>query len=376
MTTFDGTYFIGLMSGTSVDGIDGALMQMRAAPDGALHPHQLARASVDMPPDLRRELLALNDSGLDELHRAALAANALVGCYADTVAQLLDRAHIAPADIVAIGAHGQTVRHRPNEGYTLQLNAPALLAELTQIAVVADFRTRDVAAGGQGAPLAPIFHHAVFSTDRPRAVLNLGGIANVTALRPNVPPIGFDTGPANALLDLWCLRHTGQPFDADGAWGNTGTCDDALLADWIASDAWLAAAPPKSTGRDHFNAEWLDRRIPQGYADRPTWREDIQATLLHLTAATVAQAIAQQASDVEDVLVCGGGSRNGALMRALAARLNRPIALTDSVGVAAQDAEAMAFAWLAYAHCARIPAGIPEVTGVRGPRVLGAYYPA
>ncbi|MYZ42760.1 anhydro-N-acetylmuramic acid kinase [Schauerella aestuarii] len=376
MITFDGSYFIGLMSGTSVDGIDGALMQMRAASDGSLHPHQLARASVDMPPDLRLELLALNESGSDELHRAALAANALVRCYADTVAQLLHRARIAPTDIVAIGAHGQTVRHRPQEGYTLQLNAPALLAELAQIAVVADFRTRDVAAGGQGAPLAPIFHHAVFSTNRPRAVLNLGGIANVTALRPGLPPIGFDTGPANALLDLWCLRHTGQPFDADGAWGRTGTCDDALLAEWIASDAWLAAAPPKSTGRDHFNAEWLDQRIPHGYAALATWREDIQATLVQLTAATVAQAVAQQAPDVEDVLVCGGGSRNGALMRALGARLNRPIALTDTAGVAAQDAEAMAFAWLAYAHCARIPAGIPAVTGVRGPRVLGAYYPA
>ncbi|HTK00583.1 MAG TPA: anhydro-N-acetylmuramic acid kinase [Bordetella sp.] len=372
MTTPAGLY-IGLMSGTSTDGVDGVLT--RIAP-GA-RPVVLAEASLPLPDDLRRTLLALNASGPDELERAALASLALAECYADATRQLLTRAALAPGDITAIGAHGQTVRHRPDLGYTIQLNAPALLAERTGIAVVADFRTRDVAAGGQGAPLVPAFHAAIFAADVPRAVLNLGGIANVTLLAPGKPVTGFDTGPANMLLDDWCRRHTGQDYDDGGAYAAAGKVDTNILEYLLASEPWLAKRPPKSTGRDLFNTAWLDTRLNawDGYCRRLT-PQDIQATLQRFTARTVAQAIDREAPDTQEVLVCGGGARNGGLMGDLAACLNRPVATTDSHGVPAQSMEALAFAWLAYAHMNRIAAGLPEVTGASGPRVLGALYPA
>lgn len=372
MTTAAGL-FIGLMSGTSTDGVDGVLA--RIAPDG--RPAVLAQASLPMPEDLRRTLLALNAPGQDELERGALAAIALAECYADTARQLLDQADVTPAEVIAIGAHGQTVRHRPDLGYTIQLNAPALLAERTGIPVVADFRARDVAAGGQGAPLVPAFHAAIFAADTPRAVLNLGGIANVTLLAPGRPVTGFDTGPANMLLDEWCRRHTGQHYDDDGAYAAAGKADANILEYLLASEPWLAKRPPKSTGRDLFNATWLDTRLNawDGYCRRLS-PQDIQATLQRFTARTVAQAIEREAPDTQEVLVCGGGARNSGLMRDLADCLNRPVATTDAHGVPAQSVEALAFAWLAYAHVNGVPAGLPEVTGARGPRVLGALYPA
>ncbi|ANN79543.1 anhydro-N-acetylmuramic acid kinase [Bordetella flabilis] len=365
--------YIGLMSGTSMDGIDGVLA--RIVP-GA-RPEVLAQASLPMPADLRTTLLALNASGPDELGRASLASQALAHCYADTTAQLLQDAALPPSAITAIGAHGQTVRHRPDLGYTVQLNAPALLAERTGIAVIADFRARDVAAGGQGAPLVPAFHAAVFAGDAPRAVLNLGGIANVTLLAPGRPIIGFDTGPANMLLDEWCRRHTGRDYDDDGAFAAAGKVDEQILAYLVSSEPWLTRRPPKSTGRDLFNAAWLDSRLNawEGYCRRLA-PGDIQATLQRFTAVTIAQAIDREAPDTRDVLVCGGGARNGGLMRDLAETLNRPLTPTDAHGIPAQSVEALAFAWLAYAHVQRIPAGLPDVTGARGPRILGACYPA
>jgi anhydro-N-acetylmuramic acid kinase len=372
MTT-PSTLYIGLMSGTSTDGVDGVLA--RIAPDAP--PQVLAQASLPMPGDLRRTLLSLNAAGPDELERAARAALALAECYAETAASLLRLGAVTANDIAAIGAHGQTVRHRPDLGYTIQLNAPALLAERTGVPVVADFRARDVAAGGQGAPLVPAFHAAIFASDAPRAVLNLGGIANVTLLAPGRPVRGFDTGPANMLLDEWCRRHTGQDYDHDGAFAAAGKADLNILEYLVASEPWLATRPPKSTGRDLFNAGWLDARLNawDGYCRRLT-PQDIQATLQRFTARTVAQAIEREAPDTHDVLVCGGGTRNGGLMRDLAECLNRPVAPTDDHGVPAQSVEALAFAWLAYAHMNGIPAGMPEVTGARGPRVLGALYPA
>ncbi|AOB29878.1 anhydro-N-acetylmuramic acid kinase [Bordetella sp. H567] len=371
MTTGAGL-FIGLMSGTSTDGVDGVLA--RIAPDS--RPTVLAQASLPFPDDLRQTLLALNAPGHDELGRAALASLALAECYADTTRQLLAGASVAAADVTAIGAHGQTVRHRPDLGYTIQLNAPALLAERTGISVVADFRARDVAAGGQGAPLVPAFHAAIFAADAPRAVLNLGGIANVTLLAPGRPVTGFDTGPANMLLDEWCRRHTGQNYDHDGAYAAAGKVDANILEYLLASEPWLAKRPPKSTGRDLFNATWLDTRLNawEGYCRRLT-PQDIQATLQRFTARTVAQAIDREAPDTQEVLVCGGGARNSGLMRDLAECLNRPISTTDAHGVPALSMEALAFAWLAYAHVNRLPAGLPDVTGACGPRVLGALYP-
>jgi len=365
------TLYIGLMSGTSVDGVDGVLVRL----DAAQPPHVLASASLPMPENLRRELLALNVSGDDELARAALAANALARLYADAVATLLREAGVQASDVKAIGAHGQTVRHRPDSGYTVQLNAPALLAELSGIDVIADFRSRDVAAGGQGAPLVPPFHAAIFGAQHGRAVLNLGGIANVTLLSPGQPVRGFDTGPANVFLDGWCQRHLGQPYDADGRWAATGQLLAPLLEQLIASEPWFALPPPKSTGRDLFNMQWLDDRLRAFDGPTPA-PQDVQATLQRLTARTVANAIDAAAAATQEVFVCGGGARNAGLMRELAYCLQRPVQPTDALGVPAQQVEALAFAWLAQAFVERRPAGLPAVTGARGARILGALYPA
>jgi len=376
MTPALATRYIGLMSGTSLDGVDGVLAEMVP---GRL-PVILAEASVAMPAQLRASLLALNSSGADELHRAALAARELTTLYAQVVTALLARGASEAAHIVAIGAHGQTVRHRPDLGYTVQLNAPALLAELTGIAVVADFRSRDIAAGGQGAPLTPAFHAAQFAAAEPVAVLNLGGIANLTLLRPGQSPSGFDTGPANVLLDLWCARHTGCAYDADGRWAASGRVIPALLAGLLRDEPWLQMLPPKSTGRDLFNAHWLDAHLAR-YGSERLAPQDVQATLQRYTAQTVVDALQAHAPDVARVLVCGGGARNAALMRDLAdvlASRELPCTLTptDAVGVPAHCVEALAFAWLAWAHLNRVTAGLPTVTGSQGARVLGAYYPA
>lgn len=357
------------MSGTSLDGVDGVLMRLSA--DG--RPQTLAGAALPMPDALRAELLALNTAGHDELERAARAANALARLYAQAVQRLLDETGLPASAVTAIGAHGQTVRHRPEQGYTIQLNAPALLAELTGIDVVADFRSRDVAAGGQGAPLVPPFHAAMFGDGTSRAVLNLGGIANLTLLAPGQAPRGFDTGPANVLLDLWCRRHTGQEFDADGRWAAGGRIDAALLQALIAGEPWLRLPPPKSTGRDLFNAAWLDIRLAGWNNTAPA---DVQATLQRFTAQTVADALNAALPQAAEVLVCGGGARNAGLMRDLADTLGRPVRATDEAGIAAQWMEALAFAWLAQMHVDGFKAGVPEVTGARGPRALGALYPA
>lgn len=367
----DTQLYIGLMSGTSVDGVDGVLVRLGDGQPPAVQ----ASASLPMPADLRRELLALNQSGDDELARAALAANSLAHLYAQAVAALLQHAGVAAGDVAAIGAHGQTVRHRPDLGYTVQLNAPALLAELTGIDVVADFRSRDVAAGGQGAPLVPPFHAAIFGAPQGRAVLNLGGIANVTLLEPGHAPRGFDTGPANVLLDGWCQRHLGQAYDADGRWAATGQVLAPLLEQLISSEPWFALPPPKSTGRDLFNMQWLDERLAAFDGPKPA-PQDVQATLQRLTARTVANAIDAAAASTQEVFVCGGGARNTGLMRELAYCLQRRVRPTDALGVPAQEVEALAFAWLAQAFMQRRPAGLPAVTGARGPRILGALYPA
>jgi len=363
--------YIGLMSGTSLDGVDGV-----AADFSGAAPRILGHADVGMPAELRANLLALNRPGFDEVHRMSLAALELAELYAKVVAELLAQTGLAAAQIRAIGAHGQTVRHRPDAGYTVQLNAPARLAELTGIAVVADLRSRDLAAGGQGAPLAPAFHAAVFGTATPQAVLNLGGIANVTFLSPD-GVVGYDTGPANLLLDAWCARHTGQPYDRDGRFAASGTLQPALLSELIASEPWLAAPPPKSTGRDLFNEAWLDSRLDAWQAAHgPLQAADVQATLQALTVETVAREIRRQQPGCEKVWVCGGGARNVGLMRALAAALPCPVAPTDDANVPAQQMEALAFAWLAYRHVEGLAGNLPAVTGAAGPRVLGAYYPA
>jgi len=276
--------------------------------------------------------------------------------------------------VIAVGVHGQTLRHRPERGWTLQLNNPARVAERSEIAVIADFRSRDVAAGGQGAPLVPAFHAALFrSKTRHRVIVNVGGIANITDLPPAGAISGFDTGPGNALLDLWCARNRGDPFDAGGAWAATGQVDVALLTALLA-EPFFSAPPPKSTHRDKFNLTWLEERLAaagwKGEAD------DVQATLVALTARTIADAIRKQASQAVDILICGGGARNVTLMKTLARELApRRVATTAEEGVPVEHVEALAFAWLARETLAGRPGNLPSVTGAAGPRVLGAIYP-
>jgi len=363
--------FAGLMSGTSLDGVDGVLAEFSSS--GSLK--VVSHAYRAFPEPLRDELLALNTSGPDELHRSALAASTLAALYIEVVAELLAHANVKAGAVRAVGSHGQTVRHRPGLGYTWQINNPALLAERSRIAVVADFRSRDVAAGGQGAPLVSAFHRALFGTSgETRAVLNLGGISNLTALLADGRTTGFDCGPANVLMDLWTLRHTGQRFDADGAWGAGGTVQPRLLS-VLLEEPYFAAPPPKSTGRDLFNADWLGNRLQRfNEACQP---EDVQATLCELTAVTCTQAVMAHAGSASELLVCGGGALNKQLMQRLAHHLpTMAVRLTDDRGLPAQHVEAAAFAWLAYRHTHGEPGNLSTVTGAEGPRVLGAYYPA
>ena len=367
-------YYIGLMSGTSTDGVDAVLADFsrRARPD------IIASASLPMPESLRAEFLALNQPGPNELDRAARAGNQLADLYAAVTHKLLDKTDVDVRSIRAIGAHGQTVRHCPEAGYSLQINAPARLAQLAGIAVIADFRSRDIAAGGQGAPLVPAFHHELFANrDVPRAVLNLGGIANVTLLHPQRSVYGFDTGPANVLLDIWIHERKGLNYDHDGAWGASGQVDTALLQFLLDSESWLEHKPPKSTGRHLFNKMWLARRLEQ-YQQTAGAIPDInvQATLQAFTARTAADAILRYAPDTAEVLVCGGGALNTGLMAMLASSLPCTVTTTAQYGIPVQSVEALAFAWLAYAWDDGFPASLPEVTGAKTPHVLGCKYPA
>ncbi len=356
--------YIGLMSGTSVDGVDAVVADF-----GADKVRTIGHVHTPFNPVLLAQLQALMQSGADEIERVGDASVALAHAYADAVAQLLAATQIAAKDIAAIGAHGQTIRHRPERGFTAQLNAPAHLSELTGIAVVADFRSRDVAAGGQGAPLVPAFHAAVFQGDAPRAVVNIGGIANVTLLpaKGSPDPVrGFDTGPGNTLLDAWCERHTGQAFDESGAWAATGRVDAALLTRLLA-DPYFAQPAPKSTGRERFNAAWLDAALAAH--GRSVEAVDVQATLVALTAMTINAALT--AHGVASCFVCGGGVFNGSLLRALLGAQS-----TATLGVEPMQVEALAFAWLARQCFMSLPGNVPQVTGAKGVRILGAVYPA
>lgn len=387
---FMGPLCIGLMSGTSLDGVDGVLAAFPS--DGG--PRVLSFQHRAMPALLREELRALNRrDGQDELHRAALAGNALSVLYAEVVAALLADAGVERTAIRAIGAHGQTVRHQPSAhdgvGYTLQLLNGALLAERCGIAVVCDLRSRDVAAGGQGAPLVSVLHAACLADPtQDTAVLNLGGIANLTLLPVGGPVLGFDCGPGNVLMDLWAERHRGTRFDEGGAWAAGGRVDRALLRTLL-SEPYFNLTPPKSTGRDLFDADWLDARLLAASDGRaveagagtelcasPT-AQDVMATLLALTAESVAKDLRRHLPGARVLHVCGGGAFNGRLMQTLAESLpGLRVQSTAESGLPPDQVEALAFAWLAQA-CVNGQAGnVPSVTGARGPRVLGAVYPA
>jgi len=361
------TLYIGLMSGTSMDGVDGVLADFA---DGAIA--TVASASAAFPPALRAELMALQAAGPNEIEREALAANGLAACYADCVSRLVSA---ASGPVRAIAVHGQTTRHRPELGFTRQTNNPALLAELTEIDVIADFRSRDIAAGGQGAPLVPAFHQAQFGqAGEARVVVNIGGIGNISVLHGDGRVGGFDTGPGNVLMDGWIARHQGKDYDADGAWAASGAVDAALL-DTLKAEPYFAQLAPKSTGRDLFHMDWLDRRLGDFAHLAP---QDVQATLTALTAHTIADAIIGTGVLAKAVYVCGGGAANGALMAALGAAMggNVMVASTEVLGVAPNRVEALAFAWLGFQFTKREAGNLPAVTGARGPRILGALYPA
>ena len=358
-------FFIGLMSGTSLDGVDAALVDF-SDPSGTL----CATKFIPFPASLRKEALALNSQGDNEIHRAATLANDVAAIYAEAVCGILEDSQVPSTEIEAIGAHGQTVRHRPEIGYTVQLCNAALLAERTSIAVITDFRSRDIAAGGQGAPLVPAFHAACFrSTAAHRVILNIGGIANLTDL-PTVGPVkGFDTGPGNLLLDLWCSTHRGMAFDAGGAWASSGECNASLLEQFL-GEPFFRAAPPKSTGRDLFNQDWLAQFKPETHPPA-----DVQATLAELSARSIADAIKTHCHSAQEVFVCGGGASNGYLLGRLSTHLpSLKVQSTQTLGLHPDWVEAVAFAWLARQTIARQPGNLPEVTGARGARILGAIY--
>jgi anhydro-N-acetylmuramic acid kinase len=373
-------HFIGLMSGTSLDGVDGVLAHIY--PQGQLAIQAHAFVAFEAP--FKAELMSLNQSGFDELHRSALAGNQIARHYAQVVHDLLRSSGLQTHDITAVGAHGQTVRHRPLEfdgdtalqrapvGYTLQLINPSLLAELTGIDVVADFRNRDLAAGGQGAPLVPAFHQGIFGqAGSCVAVLNIGGISNLSVIRSDGSVLGWDCGPGNALMDHWCSAHTGAAFDHDGVWARTGQVVADLLKT-LMGEAFLQRSPPKSTGRDLFNPAWLQARLPSDNLQP----QDVQATLTEFTAMSCALDMRRYAPEARELIVCGGGALNGQLMSRLSHHLPG-VKVVDSElrGLPPLQVEAAAFAWLAAKTMRRETSNLPSVTGAQGARVLGAIYP-
>ncbi|SDM47903.1 anhydro-N-acetylmuramic acid kinase [Franzmannia pantelleriensis] len=373
--------FLGLMSGTSLDAIDAALLRI----DEAGHLHLEQSLAEPLPPALRERLLTLCQATSVSFAELAYLEDAFCRHQASAATRLLAAAGLTPSDVEAIGSHGQTIEHSPyghtgGPAYTLQLDNPSLLAELTGCRVVADFRRRDLAAGGQAAPLAPAFHDAVFRhADEWRLVLNLGGFANLTLLPPlgsDAKVIGFDTGPANALLDAWHQRQRGGSFDADGAWAASGRVDPTLLAKLL-DDTYFKRPPPKSTGREVFHLEWLDSRLSG--SESPA---DVQATLAELSAVSIARGVELVRTTYATplparVIPCGGGAHNADLMARLAAHLpGISVTQADALGWPADWLEAAAFAWLAWRRLAGLPGNLPSVTGAAGPRVLGGIYSA
>ena len=363
----------GLMSGTSMDGVDGVLI---AFDDQGRIRQTLTSAFVPMPEPLRRQLTALQHPASDELAAAARAGQQLADLYAECVQQLLQQSGISPRQVRALGAHGQTVRHVPAEGYTLQLLDAPRLAEATGIDVVADLRSADVAAGGQGAPLMPAFHAHVFAGLQGRyGILNLGGIANLTVIdtqQPTPTVIGFDTGPANTLLDGWIEAHHGHRYDHHGQWAASGRSIPALLERLLA-DPYFARPAPKSTGRDHFNLSWLKQHL-QAHPDAAA--ADVQATLLALTAESTAQAI--RAQNLSAVYLCGGGAENAGLAQAIQQAVGPEtlVQSTHALGIAPQAVEASGFAWLARQRVHETPIPLTRITGSRHDSILGAWHKA
>ncbi|WP_434779595.1 anhydro-N-acetylmuramic acid kinase [Neisseria sp. Ec49-e6-T10] len=361
-------YYVGLMSGTSLDAVDAVLIQFNQSVwQGAL-----GHTSIPFSQELKQDILALQYTQTDELHKAAVLANKLSHIYAQVVNNLLKQYGIEHTQIKAIGCHGQTIRHNPMSGYTIQLVNLALLAELTAIDVIGDFRTRDIAAGGQGAPLVPAFHQSLFAhPTENRAILNIGGIANITILPTNNQVFGFDTGPGNMLMDAWVKENWQKDYDESGLLAQQGSIMPELL-NQLLSHAYFSSALPKSTGRDLFNLPWL-----KSYLTGQENPFDVQATLLALTCQSIVLAIQQYAPQTKHIFICGGGAQNKALMQHLQKQLPEiGFGLSDELGLNSQWVEAAAFAWLAQRFTQRLPGNIPMVTGALDFKILGALYPA
>lgn len=359
--------YIGIMSGTSLDGIDTALLDF----SGSV-PRLVATLYRPYTEALKHTLLALHEPAHGELHQAQITANTLAHEYAATTRALLLKAGVTLDKVAAIGCHGQTIRHRPEAGYTVQLCNAALLAELCSITVVSDFRSRDIAAGGQGAPLVPAFHNMLLRhADTHRVIVNIGGISNITNLAPGKPTSGFDCGPGNLLMDAWISRHLGQGYDKGGTWANSGAVIPALLKTLL-EEPFFHTPPPKSCGRDLFNSNWLERHL-QGN-EKPV---DVQATLLALTAHSISNAVRDYCAGTQEIYLCGGGAHNTALLNSLQSLLPAcSVQLTDQLGIEADWMEAIAFAWLAQQTLHGLTTSLPEVTGARRPCILGAIYQA
>jgi len=354
------------MSGTSLDGIDAALVAL----EEGTPPNILATNYQPYTHALQKEILGLHASKEGELHQTQIISNQLAELYAQCVLQLLSQAQVEATQIKAVGSHGQTIRHCPKQGYTVQLGNAALLSELLSITVVSDFRSRDIAASGQGAPLVPAFHDRVLRHHNiHRVIVNIGGISNLTNLPPGKSTTGFDCGPGNLLMDAWCLHHTGKAYDQAGAWATTGQLLPDLL-DKLLREPFISQPPPKSTGRDLFSIAWLQNQLSGG--EKP---ENVQATLLELTCQTIAQAINEHCKGAQEIYVCGGGAHNHALLNRLEAlTLNCTIQTTDTLGLSGDFMEATAFAWLAQQALHGVPANLPLVTGAKHPCILGAIY--
>ena len=368
-------YFIGLMSGTSADAIDAVILDVSETnADYRL----VGSLQEPLQPELRAAVHQFSASSGDELERMGTLSVQLGRAFAHAALAVLKQNNIAPREVRAIGSHGQTIRHRPggSEPYTVQIGEPAIIVEETGITTVANFRSRDLAAGGEGAPLVPAFHKAAFqSSTATRAIVNIGGIANVTFLPkdPRARVTGFDIGPGNVLLDQWINKHLNRSFDRDGAWARSGAASVDLLKDLLA-DPFFSRRPPKSTGREYFNLEWLAAAL-RGRTSIA--RENVQATLVYLTVECIAAALLAHGPRPEEILLCGGGASNVFLVETLSTRLSpTPVRTTDSLGFPPQWVEAAAFAWLAQQTLAGRPGNLPDVTGARHAAILGAIYPA
>lgn len=355
------------MSGTSLDGIDAALAVLSPP-----QPQLLAKHYLPFGDALRNTLLALHQPSRNELHLTQVTGNQLALLYAQSIPPLLSQAGITAAQVRAIGCHGQTIRHCPEHGYTLQIGNAALLAELTGITVVSDFRSRDIAAGGQGAPLVPAFHDKMMRhPEHHRVIVNIGGISNLTSLPPHATTSGFDCGPGNVLMDAWCTQHLGETYDNNGAWAASGTVQPSLLAKML-NEEFFALLPPKSSGRDLFNMTWLQNKLNGNER-----AEDVQATLLELTCLSITQAIQRHCTGASEIYLCGGGAHNHTLRERLANLLQKcSVQSSNALGVDSDYLEAIAFAWLAQQTLLGQPANLPRVTGAKHPCVLGAIHPA